>query len=309
MTHDTATGGDAEARGAPAGSPHAPAGAVPDADADPRPGERVEAAERARGLLRQSPWAEATERITLWLVSPPRGMTPRVRPPVEAWLAVDRAAAQTLPGDGQRLSREGAIAGAPPRASGEAGVRASLFTAEALAALLSGEGRRALEARWSLSHAELLADRLGRHERLIAESNRSPAGAVERALRGAYLAAAGALPALPHAPGDGGALEMLPAAGEAAAALARLACLLDEESHPPLAWLLPAARETRLGRRIWSWFDDLALAISGDEAAERRVVNARDAVLDQARMLVRQRIGERPWLQEPASYLLNPRRS
>ncbi len=295
----------------PIGSADHPACAPADLPApdEGEPGSRAAAVERARSLLGENPWAGATERITLWLVSPPRGIAHPARPPVEVWLAIDRPTAQTLGVDGQRLYVEGAIARDLPPSDGDAGCRASLFTAEALASLLSGEGRRAFEARWSLSHAQLLFDRLGRHERFLAESARSPVGAAERALRGAYLAAAGALPALSAPGGDGGGLETLPAAGEAAAALARLACLLDESSHPPLPWLLAAARDTRLGRRLQSWFDDLVASLAGNEAAARRVASTREAVLDQARTLVQHRLGERPWLREPASFMLNPRRS
>lgn len=309
MTDDAAVGGDGEDRPDPAGSPRAPTDGTRAADGGAGAEQRAAAIERARGLLRVNPWADATERITLWLVSPPRGITARTRPPVEAWLAIDRPTAQTLGGDGQRLHLEGAIARDLPPSPADAGLRACLFTEEALAALLSGDGRRALEARWCLSHAELLADRLGRHERFLAESARSPDGAVERALRGAYLQAAGALPALSAVPGENAGLEILPAAGEAASALARLACLLDGDSHAPIAWLLPAAQDTRLGRRLRSWFDDLGLVLAGDEAATRRVTSAREAVLEQARTLARHRVGERPWLREPASYVLNPRRS
>ncbi len=283
------------------GEPGPPAGAGSDS--------RAAAAERARGLLREHPWTAATERLTLWLVSPPRDVASPAQPPVEAWLAVDRATAQTLGADGQTLSLEGAIARDLPPSPGDAGGRASIFTTEALAALLGGEGRRAIEARWSLSRAELLADRLGRHDRLVAESSRSPAGSAERALRGAYLATAVALPALSHATLGAAGPEILPTAGEATSALARLACLLDGDSHPPLPWLLPAARETRLGRRLQSWFDDLAAALAGDQAAARRAAGTRDAVLEQARALTRQRLGERPWLRDPQGFMLSPRRS
>ena len=269
---------------------------------------RADAGERARALLREDPWAAAAERLTLWLVSPPRDVAAPVPPPAdaEAWLAVDRATAQTLGSHGRTLSLEGAVTRdlAPV-----GGGRAVLFTAEALAALLAGEGRRAMEARWMLAHAELLADRLGRHERLVAESSRSPAGSAERALRGAYLAAAGALPALSDASLEAAGPGILAVAGEAIAALARLACLLDGDSHPPAPWLLPAAAGTRLGGRLQSWFGDLAASLAGDRAAARRAASTRSAVLEQTRSLVRQRLGERPWLRDPSSYALHPRRS
>lgn len=286
-----------------------PRGEPPESEAADA-GPRAEARARARRLLGEAPWASATERITLWLVSPPRDIEAQAGSPVDVWLAIDRPAAQTLGGEGQRLSMEGAIGRelGPPAASGPGG-RAALFTVEALESLLAGDGRRALEARWSLCHAEPLADRLGRHERYVGEASRTAGGAFERALRGAYLSAAAALPVLGEFGAGAPRPEGLPAAGEAVAALARLACLLDGGNHPPLAWLIPAARETGLGRRIASWLDDLARSLAGDEAAARRVAAARAAVLEQARVLVAHRIGTRPWLRDPASFALHPGRS
>jgi len=296
----------------------------PDADRDAAPGddalpdpvaeERIAAIARARRLLEAEPWALASERITLWLVSPPSGLDAPVDAPVEAWLAIDREAAQTL-GDAVRTELAGgAVAQMLPAGHAGAGAEplgsAAIFTVEALEALLAGEGRRALEARWSMRHAQPLADRLGRHESLVAQAAQLPEGALERALRGAFLAVAGALSALVRL-GEGGdeaRRDALPAAGEAATGLARIACLLDEGGHPPLAWLLPGASETRLGRRVASWLDDLARALAGDEAATRRVVASRDAVLEQTHVLVAHRVGERPWMRDPAGFALRPPR-
>ena len=297
-----------------------------EAPAEPGAEARAAAVSRARRLLATEPWASATERVTLWLVSPPRELDAAPDSPVEAWLAIDREAAQTL-GDAARTQIEGgaasqALPAAGAGAAGQPPGSAALFTVEALEALLAGEGRRALEARWSLHHAQPLADRLGRHERLVARASQLSEGALERALRGAFLAAAGALPALGRLgePADdaeghdahGGRArrrDALPAAGEAVAGLTRIACLLDEGRHPPLAWLLPAAHDTRLGRRLASWLDDLARSLAGEAAAARRVIAGRDAVLEQTRVLVAHRVGERPWLRDPASFALRPPRS
>jgi hypothetical protein len=308
--------GDPDADGRPDVQPDTDLGAAPDADAPPDPAAEARAAaiSRARRLLAAEPWAGASERITLWLVSPPSGLDAPVGTPVEAWLAIDRQAAQTLGDAARKELADGAIAQALPAGPADAGDEppgsAAIFTVEALEALLAGEGRRALEARWSLRHAQPIADRLGRHESLVAQASQLPEGALERALRGAFLAVAGALPALGRLSesGDEARRDALPAAGEAAAGLARIACLLDEGGHPPLAWLLPGASETRLGRRIASWLDDLTRALARDEAATRRVVAARDAVIEQTHVLVAHRVGERPWMRDPAGFALRPPR-
>jgi hypothetical protein len=313
--NDVQAAGGEEIADEPDGSTASPLEAAPDPDADRAAESRAAAVARARRLLHAEPWARATERVTLWLVSPPRGLDVAPDSTVEVWLAIDRQAAQTL-GDATRSELlGGAVARELPAADAtdgpQPGGNAAIFTAEALEALITGEGRRAIEARWSLLHAQPLADRLGRHERLAAQAAQLTEGALERALRGAFLALAGALPALGRLgePGeDARPLDTLPAAGEVAAALARVACLLDEGCHPPLAWLERAAGDTRLGRRLASWRGDLARALAGDQPAARRVVAARDVVLDQARVLVAHRVGERPWLRDPASFVLRPPR-
>ena len=276
---------------------------------------RSAAAARTRQLLEVTPWAHATERITLWLVSPPHGLDAPPTSAIEAWLAIDRESAQTL-GDTLRVDLlGGAYSQKLPAAAAEADRlppgRVSIFTTAALESLLTGEGRRALEARWSLLHAQPLADRLGRHARLVTHSSQLTEGVLERALRGAFLAAALALPALSRlgeANTDEWRRNALPPAGDATAALARIGCLLDEDCYPPLEWLLPATRDTRLGHRLMSWFDDLAHAISGDQTAGRRVANACEAVLEQTHVLVAHRIGEQPWMRDPASFTLRPPR-
>src|SRR5690606_4587400 len=147
---------------------------------------------------------------------------------------------------------------------------------------------------------------LRRAEQYALRAGLLPDDAPERVSRTLWLEAvqaANAIDVLPTAPGAAA----LPA-GEAAAALCRLACFDDSGAYPPAAYLRAAARGTRLGRRIATWLDDLPRAVGGDEAAARRVVAARDQVLEEARTILGERYRERPWLREPEAFSLRPPR-
>jgi hypothetical protein len=160
---------------------------------------------------------------------------------------------------------------------------------------LEGTGRRSLETRWSVRHAEPLDDPLRRQEHLAAMAARLPLGALEGIVRPLYVRARSSLDALePLA--FAGAQEAVVAAGEAAGALARLACVLEDGIHPPSEWLIPASAETELGGRIASWLDDLPLALGGDAAAARRVAAGCQAVSRAAEAALRPRFGDARWL-------------
>jgi hypothetical protein len=163
--------------------------------------------------------------------------------------------------------------------------RLTVTVLEGLERLLEAVSRPALEARWLVRHAEAVHDPLRRLEALSAHASTLPADdALERAVRPLFLQLVSALNAL-----DSGGVA---AAGEAAAALARLACTLDAGGHPPLDWLAEAARHTLVGPRLGIWLDDLPRAAAGDEGAQRRVLRARAGVRRTPAAPVRRRLAE-----------------
>jgi hypothetical protein len=123
-----------------------------------------------------------------------------------------------------------------------------------------------------------------------------------------FLQAAGALTALASAPRAERETGALILAGEAAGALTRLACVLEEGSHPPSDLLAGAARETRLGRRIGSWLDDAAPSVSGDERAARWIRDSSTGVLREVAGALHAGFGNQEWLRDPSAFTLRPPR-
>lgn len=257
-------------------------GVPPPPEADPR-----------LALLDEPPWDELERDLTLLQVRPP--LADWVDPSAAAdldpafWLLLDATDARTLPdawlspllGDGLRRVRD----------HGEL----TVLTTEGCAAFLEASTRRAFETRWTLRHAEVLHDPRGRHEGMAAAAARLEVDALERSARTLYLQAFAGLDALSHAGGD-----PLIAAGEAAGAVARLACLLDEGCYPPAEWLYPAARATQRSRWLRPWLD----ALTGDEESVDRAVDAASDVLRELASGLRVQFANRPWLQEPERFAL-----
>lgn len=263
----------------------------------------AEARAPARGwavsLLEGRPWLEVASRATLLLASPPRvswltaAQVVALQP--ESWLLVDRADVRGLPpAQREPLAIHGVLVG-----DTTAGALVVLV-AEAAELLIEGATRRSLEVRWTLAHAEPLHDPLRRMETLGRALGALPRGGEERVLRPLYLQVREALDSL--------ATGSLPALGELAAAVSRLACVLDSGLHPPLEWLALEARSTALGGRLGGWLDDLVRASGGDADALRRVLASREGV---ARMLaepIRELVGAADWLTAPRAYALRPPR-
>lgn len=269
---------------------------------------REQAREWGRALLASPPWAAVSDRVTLLLVEPPFGLEePPATTPVTFWLTLDAAAARSLPPEYRTPLTTDRGVFQRPRTPAELGrVSLAVMTDEALHRLLEGTSRSSMEARWQVRHVEAVSDRLRRTEQYALRAGLLPDDAPERVSRTLWLDAVTAARGLEVVAGS--PLAGLAPAGEAAAALARLACFDDSGAYPPAAYLLAAARQTRLGRRIATWLDDLPRAVGGDEAAARRVVGARDQVLEEARTILGERYRERPWLREPEAFSLRPPR-
>jgi hypothetical protein len=148
---------------------------------------------------------------------------------------------------------------------------------------------------------------MGRLPQLVAAATRYPQDAPERITRTLWLQVAAAVRAL-WIVGVAPAAVALPAAGEVSAALCRLACAYDEGDHPTVDLLLPAARRTRIGRRVATWLDDLAAALAGDAAATRRVLAAADQVLREVSGVLGENYRDRPWLRDPEAFALRAAR-
>lgn len=277
-------------------------------DAAPDDALREQAREWGRAFLLRAPWEPLTERLSLILVAPAAEAKLALSPPFATfWLIVDRASCGSLPeGLRQPLTTRGAVTERHPATSTTPEVELAIRTVEAVEGLVEGTARRDFELRWALRHAEAVSDRLRRLEPLVAKSRMLPPDGLERAVRGLWLdahAATAALWPLPSAPAHA-----LSAAGELAGALLRLACLMDDGAHPPTELLRAEAAETRIGQRLRAWLDDLGAGLTGDEAAGRRTVNASTQVLDEVRLVLRERYADRDWLRSPADYQLGARR-
>lgn len=255
--------------------------------------------EWARALLDSAPWSDVPHRLTVLLVDPPA--VPWAPPGDDStlWLLADRDEVRGLPRDRREaLLRDGSVQERPHPEPG-APPRLVVILLDRLRDVLDGVNPRSLEARWSLRHAEVLHDPLGRHGPLAAAALRIPEDGLPRALRGPYLQVAAALGALSVSDGQEATGARVVAAGEAAGALARIACVLEDGTHPPVQWLLPAAQETELGSRLASFLDDLPRAAGGDAAAARRVAAACEPVLRTVTKTLQPYVGGAAWLRNP----------
>ena len=64
------------------------------------------------------------------------------------------------------------------------------------------------------------------------------------------------------------------------------------------------AADTRLGRRLVTWFDALTAAVGGDAAAARRAVAAGDQVIEETRKILGEVYRDRLWLRTPEAFAL-----
>lgn len=262
-------------------------------DLEPQPGPSE--SDPRLALLDEPPWDELERDLTLLLVRPPLAEWVDVSSAVDAapalWLILDATDARTLPEPWlSPLMRDGLR-----RVHDDDGGELTVLTTEGCAAFLEASTRRAFETRWTLRHAEVLHDPRGRHEGLTAAAARLEVDALERTARALYLQAFAALDALQHA-GDAALI----ASGEAAGAVARLACLLDEGCYPPAEWLYPAARATERSRWLRPWLD----ALTGDDDARGRAAQAAPDVLRELASGLRVQFADREWLQDPERFAL-----
>ncbi|MPZ99077.1 MAG: hypothetical protein GEU80_07005 [Dehalococcoidia bacterium] len=273
---------------------------------DPASALREQAREWGRDLLGAAPWQQLAPHLSLLLTSPPAGIDlPAAPAGIDAWLLLDASEARLLSAPQREpLLRDGVTVERP---SGASRIGLTVMTSEAAGRLVAGTTRRSLEARWLVRHAEPLHDRLRRGEQMAAVARQLPSDAPERITRALWLQTVQAVHALGAVAASPPAV-VLPAAGEASAALCRLSCVVEDGTHPPLEWLLPAARETRVGRRVASWLDDLGASFGGDEAATRRVAAAREQVLREVETVLGEHWGDRPWVRAPEAAALRAAR-
>ncbi len=258
---------------------------------------REQAREWGRALLDAPQWSDVPDRVTLLTISPAAGYDDDARA-ITLWLTIDIPAARSLPNEYAALTRDEVII---ERRSGAPGTLV-IMSDGSLHRLLLGTSRASVEARWNIRHAEAIADRLHRLDEFNVRANMLPEDALERIVRVLWLdlhAAAAALHAIEAHPRNA-----LPVAGEVAAAVARLAVALEEGAYPPAELLMRAARETRIGKRLGVWLDDLVSAVGGDSAAARRVIASRDQAVSEVRDVVGERWRSRPWWRDPEAYAL-----
>ncbi|GMU39496.1 MAG: hypothetical protein AMXMBFR23_03620 [Chloroflexota bacterium] len=265
---------------------------------------RIQAREWGQSLLAASPWAAVADRVTLLIVDPPAGIEGAPAPSsVTLWLAIDPPAARSLPNeyrtpltsDQPLFERHRATATAPA-------VGLAVLTDDGLHRLLQGVTRPAVEARWQARHAEVVSDRLHRAEQFALRAGMLPSDGPERILRALWLDLVGAARGLEIGPDAPAAA--LPALGEVAAAVCRIAVALEDGAYPTPGYLRAAARETRIGRRLNAWLDDFAAAANGDEAAMRRALGSRDQAIEEVRTVLAEPFRDRPWLRTPEAFLL-----
>ena len=269
---------------------------------------REQAREWGRSFVDLPPWEPLSERLSLILAAPYDDWPLPLAPPqASLWLLVDRASASALPEAIRRpLVDTGVVVERRPATISDPAVELTIRTAEAVERSLEGVSRRDLEVRWLLAHAEPIADRLRRLERLAEQARLLPADGLERATRSLWLDAYASVRALWSLPSEGS--RALVAAGELAGALLRIACLLDHGAHPTAERLEVDGSDTRIGLRLVHWLDDLRAALGGDATAGRRSVNAAEQVLAEVRSILAERYRDRDWLRDPASYELRSRR-
>lgn len=269
---------------------------------DPAAELRERARECGRALIAKAPWEDIAERVTLLLTAPPIGIDAAPNT-VSLWLSLDVPTARSLPQEYRAIVTDEALV-EQQRATSDAPAITMTFTTDtALDRLLQALTRRAMEARWQVRHSEVITDRLHRAENYALRAGMLPDDGPERVMRGLWVeahAAARAFSAVAgERPGDA-----LPAAGELVAALSRIACFVDDGAYPATEWLLPAARPTRIGKRIASWLDGVTPALGGDAAVARRVASSADQVLAEVQDVLAERYRGRPWLTAPEIFTL-----
>ncbi|MGE3858078.1 MAG: hypothetical protein AB7G21_14060 [Dehalococcoidia bacterium] len=269
---------------------------------DPSAALREQAREWGRALIGAAPWADVADRVTLLVTAPPTGLD-AAPGSVALLLAIDTPTARALPAEYRALPTDEAIVERRRATASMPAVSLTLVTDNALDRLLQALTRRAMEARWQVRHSEVVTDRLHRAENFALRAGMLPDDGPERVLRGLWVEAQAAARAFPAIGGSRG-VDALPAAGELVAALCRIACFVDDGAYPATEWLLPAARPTRIGKRIGAWIDGIAPALGGDEAAARRVGSSTEQVMHEVHGILAERYRSRPWLAEPEAFTL-----
>jgi hypothetical protein len=269
---------------------------------DPSAALREQAREWGRALIAATPWANVAERVTLLVTAPPTGID---APPnsVSLLLAIDTPAARSLPAEYRALLTDEVMIERRRATASTPALTLTLTTDNAFDRLLQSLTRRAMEARWQVRHSEVVSDRLHRAENFALRAGMLPDDGPERVVRGLWIEAHAAARAFPSVVGARPA-DALPAAGELLAALCRIACFVDDGAYPATEWLIPAARPTRIGKRIGSWIDGVAPAFGGDDAAARRVTSSAEQVLAEVQEVLAERYRGRPWLAEPEVFTL-----
>ena len=264
------------------------------------------ARERARAwgreLLAAAPWAGLDERITLVVTAPAMGVD--VAPAtLTLWLVIDVLTARALPPEYRALTLDEALLQRHRATADTPAIALTITTDADLERLLQAMTPRALEARWQWRHVEAVADRLRRTEQFAARAAMLPEDGPERMLRTIWATAHAAARGLDGLAGER-PVDALAAAGEVAAALGRIACVMDDGAYPPAELLPLVARATRIGKRIGPWLDDLVPALGGDETATRRILGSREQALAEVAEVMAERFRGRPWLTAPETTAL-----
>lgn len=282
---------------------------TPDTAPESTQDSREVLAAAGRALLVTPEWEPVAPRTLLMLVRPPHADWVDSSGTPLLWAILDAPEARALPPELRSpLARDGA---AFQRLSGDAeqpSLHLAIFTSEGMGRLMEGVTRRSLEARWSARHSEALHDPLHRFELLTGAAARLPVESLERIIRPLYGQAAQALDALANAPIEERRETTLILTGEAAAAVCRIACVMEAGSHPPTEWLIREARTTHLGQRVSSWLDDLVPAIGGNERAARWIRETGPGVLRELVAALRAEFAGRDWLTDPQAQSIRPGR-
>ncbi|MFA7250272.1 MAG: hypothetical protein WC273_11660 [Dehalococcoidia bacterium] len=269
---------------------------------DPSAPLRDLAREWGRALVADEPWADVAERVTLLVTAPPTGVETLTNS-VSLWLTVDSTTARSMPAPFRGLATNEVQIEHQRATVSQPAITLIFSTDAALERLLQSVTRRSMEARWQVRHSEVVTDRLRRAENYALRAGMLPEDGPERVARGLWVETHAAARAFPALAGPRGA-DALPAAGELVAALCRIACFIDDGAYPATEWLIPAARTTRIGKRIGDWIDGIAPAFGGDELAARRVASSASQVLAEVQEVLAERYRGRPWLAEPEVFTL-----
>jgi len=269
---------------------------------------RTQAREWGRSALLHPPWEPLTERLSLLLVTPPKGISVEFTPPqATLWMLIDRASVVSLSDPSRQLLATGsATIEHHAKTTSSPRIELIIRTSETVESIAEGTTRRSMELRWDLQHAEAISDRLRRLEPLAAKARMLPPAGLERAVRTLWLDAYSANRSL--WPLRTAREQAMIAAGELGGAILRLAGLMDEGAYPPTEFLRSEMINTRIGLRIATWLRDLEIGIAGDEAGAHRALNAAEQVIDEVRTILRERYADREWLRNPAQFAFGHRR-